>query len=292
MTDVGLIGAGAVGQTVGTLLASSGWCDTITVASGHGRSAAALVTDLEDMGQITGSHVRAVHADPAVMGSCDAIVVCLRAVFTNTATSDVRMAGLAANAPLIASLARQFTGYQGVVIVVTNPVDVMTRLFAEVSGCGTVLGVGSHTDTVRYRLTLARLLDVPVAAVQGHVIGEHGDHAVICASSTTVRGRPVRVPLQHVRDELRHRPRLINEGIGRIRSGPAGAAVAALTHALGLTDGVIELSAPWRGDWYGLPLRFTAGVPTVRLPPLSPGEAVQLQAAAAKLRTTYNRIAI
>ncbi|MFJ7130457.1 2-dehydropantoate 2-reductase N-terminal domain-containing protein [Streptomyces sp. NPDC098101] len=292
MTAVGLIGAGAVGQTVGTLLASSGWCDTIAVASGHGRSAAALATDLEDMGQATGSHVRAVHAVPAVMGDCDAIVVCPRTAFANAATSDVRMAGLTANAPLIAALARQFTGYRGIVIVVTNPVDVMTRLFAEVSGCGTVLGVGSHTDTVRYQLILARLLDVPVAAVQGHVIGEHGDHAVICASSTTVHGRPVPVPLQQVRDELRHRPRRINEGIGRTRSGPAGATVAALTHALGLTDGVIELSTSWRGDWYGLPLRFTAGIPTVCLPPLSPGEAVQLQAAAAKLRTAYDQIAV
>ncbi|MEU6483566.1 lactate dehydrogenase [Streptomyces sp. NPDC046887] len=292
MTAVGLIGAGAVGQTVGTLLVSSGWCDTIVVASGRGHTAAALVTDLEDMGQVTSSPVRAVQAAPAGMGGCDALVVCPRAVFTNTATSDTRMTGLAANAPVIAALARQFVGYQGVVIVVTNPVDVMTRLFAEVSGCGTVLGVGSSTDTVRYRLTLARLLDVPARAVAGHVIGEHGDNAVICASSTTVHGRPVSVPLRQVRDELRHRPRRIVEGIGRTRSGPAGAAVTALAHALGLTDGVVELSSPWRGDWYGMPLLFTAGTATVRLPQLSPDEALQLQAAAAKLRTAYAQIAV
>lgn len=292
MIAVGLIGAGAVGQAVGTLLVAAGWCDTLMVASGSGRTAASLVTDLEDMAQVTGSPVRAVHTDPAEMGGCDAIVMCPRAVFTNTATSDVRMAGLAANAPLIAALGRQFTGYQGVVVMVTNPVDVMTRLFAEVSGCGRVLGVGSSTDTARYRLTLARLLDVPVDAVAGHVIGEHGDHAVICASSTTVHGQPVPVPVQQVRDELAARPHRINAGIGRTRSGPAGAALAALTHALGRVDGVIELSAPWRDGWYGLPLQFTAGTPTVCLPPLNPGEAVQLQAAAAKLRTAYDQIAI
>ncbi|MFI8966985.1 2-dehydropantoate 2-reductase N-terminal domain-containing protein [Streptomyces sp. NPDC053493] len=290
MTTIGLIGAGAVGQTVGTMLAASGWCDTIMVASGSGRTAASLVTDLEDMGQVTGSPLRAIHAAPSVMGGCDAIVVCPRAVFTNTQTSDVRMAGLHANAPLIAAIARRFTGYQGVVVMVTNPVDVMTRLFAEVSGCGRVFGVGSNTDTARYRLTLARLLNVPVAAVHGHVVGEHGDNAVICASSTTVNGQPVPVPLQQVRDELRGRPRRINEGIGRVRTGPAGAAYAALRHALGLTDGVIELSAPWRGDWYGMPLRFAAGTPTVCLPPLDSGEAVHLQAAAAKLNAAYDQI--
>ncbi|MGC0334875.1 hypothetical protein RKD23_007952 [Streptomyces sp. SAI-170] len=54
-------------------------------------------------------------------------------------------------------------------------------------------------------------------------------------------------------------------------------------------DGVIELTAPWRDDWYGMPLRFTAGTPTVCLPPLDATEAVQLQAAA-KLRTAYDTI--
>ncbi len=194
MTTIGLIGAGAVGQTVGTLLVTAGWCDAVMVASGSGRTAASLVTDLEDMAQVTGSHVRAVHAAPDAMSGCDAIVVCPRAAFTNTATSDVRMAGLAANAPLIAALGRCLSHYQGTVVVVTNPVDVMSRLFAATSGCARVFGVGSHTDSARYRLALARLLDVPVEAVAGHVIGEHGDHAVICASSTTVRGLPVAVP--------------------------------------------------------------------------------------------------
>ncbi|MFD5104881.1 lactate/malate family dehydrogenase [Streptomyces cinereoruber] len=292
MTTIGLIGAGAVGQTVGTLLVTAGWCDAVMVASGSGSTAASLVTDLEDMAQVTGSHVRAVHAAPDAMGGCDAIVVCPRAAFTNTATSDVRMAGLVANAPLIAALGHRLSGYQGAVVVVTNPVDVMTRLFAATSGCARVFGVGSNTDSARYRLALARLLDVPVEAVAGHVIGEHGDHAVICASSTTIRGRSVAVPLREVRAELVHRPRRINGALGRTRSGPAGAVLAALAHALGLVDGVIELAAPWRGDWHGIPLHFTSGTPTVCMPPLAPAESVRLQTAAAKLRTAYEQTAV
>ncbi|OEJ21730.1 hypothetical protein AS594_39040 [Streptomyces agglomeratus] len=221
------------------------------------------------------------------MRSCDAVVVCPRAVFTNTATRDIRMAGLAANALLITALARQFTGYQGTVAMVTNPVDVLSRLFAEVSGCHRVYGVGSNTDTARYRLILARLLNVPATAVAGHVIGEHGDHAVICASSTTVNGEPAPVPIQQVHAELTARPRRINAGIGRTRCGPAGATLAALEHALGVTDGLIELSAPRRGCWLGIPLRFTAGRPTVCIPPLNPGEARQLANAEDKVRTAY-----
>ncbi|MGW9439598.1 lactate/malate family dehydrogenase [Streptomyces sp. NPDC055607] len=288
---VGLIGAGAVGQSVGALLVGAGWCEDLLVASGSGASAHGLVTDLEDLAQITRSPLRVRVADPGAMSDCDAVVLAPRARFTNTASSDVRMAGLAANAPLVAALARQLTGYPGVAVMVTNPVDVCARLFAARSGCARVLGIGAATDTARYRLTLARLLHVPASAVRGHVIGEHGDAAVICASTTTVHGRPATVPVQRVRDELAARPRRINSGIGRTRSGPAGAVLTALTHALGLTDGVTEVSVRQaNGVWLGMPVTYTAGTPALCPPPLDPSETAQLAAATEKLRTAYTQL--
>ncbi|MER7952396.1 lactate dehydrogenase [Streptomyces sp. NPDC096079] len=288
---VGLVGAGAVGQSVGALLVGSGWCQEVLVASGSEVSAHGLVTDLEDLTQVTGSPVRVAVAAPQTMGDCDAVVLSPRAKFTNTAASDVRMAGLAANAPVVAALARHLTGYPGVAVMVTNPVDILARLFAEVSGCPRVLGVGSATDTARYRLTLARLLRVPTDAVRGHVIGEHGDTAVICASTTTVHGRPAPVPMQRVRDELAARPRRISAGIGRTRSGPAGAVLTALTHALGLTDGVTEVSMRQDGGvWLGMPVRYTRGTAALCPPPLDPSEAAQLAASTEKLHTAYTQL--
>ncbi|MFC0843930.1 hypothetical protein ACFH04_09415 [Streptomyces noboritoensis] len=220
---VGIIGAGAVGHTVATLLTALGWCDRLLVASGSELSATALVTDLEDMREVIGSPVRSEIAAVPAMRVCEAVVVCPRAKFTNTANHDIRMAGLHANAPVIATLGRQLAGYDGAVVVVTNPVDVMTRLFTAASGAPRVFGVGSATDTARYRLTLAHLLEVPVDSVQGQVVGEHGDAAVVCASATRIGGLPAAVPLRAVHDELADRPRRINAGLGRARSGPAGA---------------------------------------------------------------------
>ncbi|MFF4161396.1 hypothetical protein [Streptomyces sp. NPDC001678] len=290
---VGVIGAGAVGQSVAMLLAAGGWCESVRIVSRTGLSAQALVTDLEDMCQVTASSVRAVHApDAGQLTSCEAVVVCPRGDFTNTARTNIRMAGLNANAPVIASLARKLAHYQGLVVMVTNPVDVLTRLFAEVSGCPHVYGVGSNTDTARYRLTLARLLNVSPQAVNGHVIGEHGDQAVVCASTTRVGDLPVPVvPLRQVRDELTDRPRRINAGLGRTRCGPAGAVIAALRAGLGLDDAVTELCVNHEGQWRGIPLRFTAGTPTVCLPRLDAAEARQLIAADAKLRDAYEPLA-
>lgn len=287
---VGVIGAGAVGQAVGAALVCAGLCDRLLIASRSTDQAAALADDLNDMRAAAGSRVRA-HAVPVPeLRSCPAVVVAARARFTNTRDREVRMGGLHANTPALWALAEQFRYYPGTLLVVTNPVDLMTRLVAETSGCARVFGLGSSLDTARYRLTLARLLDVPVAAVRGHVIGEHGEAAVVCASSTTVNGAPVSIPLGRVRAELAERPGRISAGIGRTRYGPAGALVSALRLALGVEDGVTELSAPYEGVCLGIPLQFTGGRPLPCVPPLDEAEARQLETARSKLRAAYQGV--
>lgn len=287
---VGLIGAGAVGQSVAALLVRERWCARLMIASRTQESATGLVTDLEDMREITRSSERAEIAPVAAMPAADAIVVCPRASFTNTATSDIRMAGLAANAPLIRSLAQEVAGFGGHVIVVTNPVDVLARVFATTVGpAARVYGIGSSTDSARYRLALAAHHRVPPAAVRGWVIGEHGDGAVICASTTTVNGRTAEVPSEDVRAQLAARPRQINAGIGRTRCGPAGAVLGALRKTLGISDGTEVLSVNHDGVWLGIPLQFSAGRPTVALPDLDPDEQRQFTAARTKLDSAYQQ---
>ncbi|WP_371792917.1 lactate dehydrogenase [Streptomyces sp. NBC_01471] len=285
---VGLIGPGAVGQSVAALLVQERWCARLLIASRTQESATGLVTDLEDMREITRSSVRAEIAPVAAMRAADAIVVCPRATFTNTATSDIRMAGLAANAPLIRSLAQKVAGYGGHVIVVTNPVDVLARVFATAVGpAARVYGIGSGTDSARYRIALAAHHRVPPGTVRGWVIGEHGDGAVICASTTTVNGRAVEVPSEWA--QLSARPRQINAGIGRTRCGPAGAVLGALRKTLGVSDGTEVLSVNHDGVWLGIPLRFSAGRLTVALPDLDPDEQRQFTAARSKLDSAYQQ---
>ncbi|WP_327315905.1 lactate/malate family dehydrogenase [Streptomyces sp. NBC_01235] len=284
---VGVIGTGAVGQSVGGALVASGLCGRLLVASRVPEQATALAADLDDMRAAIGSATQTRAVAVADLRHCSAVVIAVRAHFTNNRATDVRMGGAQVNAPVIGALAAQLRDCAGTVLMVTNPVDLMTRLFAETSGCTRVFGIGSGLDTARYRLTLARLLGVPMDAVRGHVIGEHGEAAVVCASSTTVNGQPLPVPLQQVRHELATRPGRISAGIGRTRCGPAGAVMAALRLALGMEDGVTELSASHRGAWLGIPLRFTAGRPVPCLPPLDDTEAWQLEAACTKLRAAY-----
>ncbi|MEV7285063.1 hypothetical protein AB0O01_10975 [Streptomyces sp. NPDC093252] len=122
------------------------------------------------------------------------------------------------------------------------------------------------------------------------MIGEHGDGAVVCASSTTVNGAPAPVPLERVRAELAGRPGRVSAGIGRTRYGPAGALVTALRLALGMEDGITELSAPHGGVCLGIPLQFTRGHPLPCVPALDDTEARQWEAAHSKLRAAYEGV--
>jgi L-lactate dehydrogenase len=78
-------------------------------------------------------------------------------------------------------------------VVVSNPVDVLTYLAVQRSGLAwqRVLGLGTQLDTARFRGYLARRLQVAAAQVQAMILGEHGDSMVPIWSSATIAGLPL-----------------------------------------------------------------------------------------------------
>ena len=80
-----------------------------------------------------------------------------------------------------------------IIIMITNPLDVMTHLAWKVSGFPThrVIGMGGVLDTARYKLFLAEELNVSIRDVQALVLGGHGDAMVPVDRYTTLNGMPV-----------------------------------------------------------------------------------------------------
>jgi L-lactate dehydrogenase len=78
-------------------------------------------------------------------------------------------------------------------VVVSNPVDVLTYLAVQRSGLPwqRVLGLGTQLDTARFRSYLSRRLKVPATQVQALILGEHGDSMVPIWSSATIAGLPM-----------------------------------------------------------------------------------------------------
>jgi len=78
-------------------------------------------------------------------------------------------------------------------VVVSNPVDVLTYLAVQRSGLPwqRVLGLGTQLDTARFRSHLAKRLQAPPTQVQALILGEHGDSMVPIWSSATIAGLPL-----------------------------------------------------------------------------------------------------
>src|SRR5271166_1193683 len=78
-------------------------------------------------------------------------------------------------------------------VVVSNPVDVLTYLAVQRAGLPwqRVVGLGTQLDTARFRSYLARRLQAPPTQVQALILGEHGDSMVPIWSSATIAGLPM-----------------------------------------------------------------------------------------------------
>lgn len=92
------------------------------------------------------------------------------------------------------------SGFDGIFLVATNPVDIMTRVTYELSrfGASRVIGTGTSLDTARLRYLLGDYLTVDPRNIHAYVIGEHGDSEFVPFSQVMLATKPV---LSIVEDE-------------------------------------------------------------------------------------------
>jgi L-lactate dehydrogenase len=112
----------------------------------------------------------------------------------NGRPDETRLQLLADNMRVAAEIGRRLAGSPGLVVVVSNPVDVLTRVVQQSSGLppARVLGTGTMLDTARLRERLGQHLGVDARSVHAHVLGEHGDSEFVQWSAAQVGGRPLR----------------------------------------------------------------------------------------------------
>ncbi len=106
----------------------------------------------------------------------------------------VEMQRLTIRDAIVSSIASSLKGLRGLLILVTNPVDVMTQIATEASGLppARVIGTGTMLDTARLRQVLGRELEIEPRSIHAQVIGEHGDSEVVLWSGARIGGIPLR----------------------------------------------------------------------------------------------------
>jgi L-lactate dehydrogenase len=181
---VGIIGTGWVGTSVAISVAREGVAREILLNDKRPGLAEGEAMDLSHGAPFL-PPVRVRAAEVAEMRDSDAVVI---AAGRNGRPDESRLDLLRDNAAVVRQLGEQLRGHRGLLLMVTNPVDVLTHVLAEASGAPPerVLGTGTLLDTARMRQLVATELGLSPHSVHLNVVGEHGDSQVPLFSSAWV----------------------------------------------------------------------------------------------------------
>ena len=187
---IGIIGMGWVGSSVAISTLHSGVARELLLNDIREEIAEGDAMDLAD-GSMFYSAATVRTAAIEEMVECDAVVI---AAGRGGKPDESRLDLLRDNARLARSIGEKLTGSRGVLVVVTNPVDILTKVLGDASGLPPerVIGTGTMLDTARLRQVLSKRLDVSPRSVHAQVVGEHGDSEVVLWSSADVGGTPLR----------------------------------------------------------------------------------------------------
>ena len=187
-----VVGAGNVGGTTAQRLVESGRYDVVLLDVVEGIPQGKAL-DLMQAGALVGSggHIEGTVDYNATAGS--ALVVITSGVPRKPGMSREQL--LEINAKIIRDVVTQVAANSpnAILLVVTNPLDVMTYVAYTVSKFPRerVLGMAGVLDSARFRAFIAAELKVPVQDVQAMVLGGHGDSMVPLIRHTTVAGKPL-----------------------------------------------------------------------------------------------------
>jgi L-lactate dehydrogenase len=187
---VGIIGVGWVGASVAISALHAGVASELLLSDVRADVAEGEAMDLAHGASFyPAAQVRAASVEEMI--DTDAVVI---AAGRGGKPGESRLELLRDNAKSVGDIGKRLRGYRGLVVVVTNPVDVLTYVVAESSGLPPerVIGTGTMLDTARLRQILGEELELDPRSVHAQVVGEHGDSEVVLWSSAQVGGTPLR----------------------------------------------------------------------------------------------------
>lgn len=188
---VTLVGAGSVGSSFAYSLMQSGYADEIAICDLSENFAKGQVMDLAQ-GTPFVPQVNVHVGSDADFADSDLVVVTAGA---KQKPGETRIDLLRRNADIVADIARRVagTGCGGVMMLVSNPVDLLSHIALDACGWdrGRVIGSGTVLDTARFRYAIARDAGVDARNVHGYILGEHGDSEFAAWSLTSIAGQRI-----------------------------------------------------------------------------------------------------
>ena len=193
MKKVTVVGAGNVGATVGNVLAHKDICKEVVLLDIQGDVARGKALDSWQQAPIDYYSTRLTGTDNYADTANSDIVVITAGIPRKPGMSRDDL--ISTNAKIVVSVVNSIKQYSEdpIIIIVSNPLDVMTHAAFKASGLTSnrVFGMAGILDTARYRAFLATELNVSPKDIQAVLMGGHGDTMVPLPRYTTVGGIPV-----------------------------------------------------------------------------------------------------
>lgn len=191
-TKIAIVGgAGAVGASAAYALMMSGLASEIVLVDVNERRAEGEAMDLMHGAPF----VRPVTIRAGAYADCANSQIVVITAGAAQKPGETRLDLVKKNTGIIRSMIPEIAKAApgAILLVVANPVDILTLAALEASGFprGRVIGSGTVLDTARLRALVGQHLNVDPRSVHGYVIGEHGDSEVVVWSRATVAGMPV-----------------------------------------------------------------------------------------------------
>ena len=260
LDKITVVGAGNVGATTAQRLAEKALARTVVLVDVVEGVPQGKGLDQWESAPIEGFDTRVVGANDYGPAHDSEVVVVTAGIARKPGMSRDDL--VRTNADIVKQVSLQIKQHcpRAIVVMVSNPLDVMCWVAKQVTGFPRerVIGMAGVLDTARYRAFLAEALDVSAEDIQAMVLGGHGDTMVPLVSYTTVSGIPVTQLLDQGKlDQIVTRTRNVGaEIVAFLKTGSAyyapSAAAVQMVEAIALDKKRILPCAAWLEGEYGL----------------------------------------
>ena len=186
-----IVGAGMVGTSIAYSIINQSICEEIVIIDINENKAIGEALDMMHASEFM--NYKTIVRSGNYSDCSDADIVIITASVPMNSNLGSRMELLEKDKNVMKSIINSImiSGFDGILLVVSNPVDVMTYYAYKLSGLPKekVIGSGTTLDSARLHYYIAQTVDVAPSSVYAFVIGEHGDSEMIAWSTATIGGK-------------------------------------------------------------------------------------------------------
>lgn len=187
-----IVGTGMVGMSYAYSLVNQSACDELVLIDVNRQRAEGEAMDLNHGLAFAGTNMMIYAGDYDDCRDADIVVI---SAGVAQKPGETRLDLLKRNAEVFRMIIEPVTssGFNGIFLIATNPVDIMTRITCELSGFNArrVLGSGTALDTARLRYLLGAYMKTDPRNIHAFVMGEHGDSEFVPWSQTLLATKPI-----------------------------------------------------------------------------------------------------